>query len=149
MFKALHSIIILVVGYNFKTALTVHNFHSQGSIPFRAAYHDVMGKYILNISFASYWVPMNTPTSRAAMWINCLSEGQKFWAIAGIEPRLSAWESSEHNNIPQHLHHECAIRLSIGTDLLVLITTMNWAGDATWTFQEHFLLSTGVHMKCW
>ena len=47
-----------VVGYNFKTALTVHNFHSQGSIPCRAAYHGITGKCILNISFASYWVPI-------------------------------------------------------------------------------------------
>ena len=37
MFKAQHAIITPVVGYNFKTALTVHNFHSQGSIPCRAA----------------------------------------------------------------------------------------------------------------
>ena len=28
-------------GYNFKTALTVHNFHSQGSIPCRAAYRGI------------------------------------------------------------------------------------------------------------
>ena len=38
MFKALHTIITPVVWYNFKTAFTVHNFHSQGSIPCRPAY---------------------------------------------------------------------------------------------------------------
>ena len=44
------SILLLppVVGYNFKTALIVHNFHSQGSIPCRAAYRGVTGKYILH-----------------------------------------------------------------------------------------------------
>ena len=102
MFKVQHSIIKLVVGYNFKTALTVHNFHSQGSIPCQAAYHDVTGKYKPNISFASYWVPIYIPGSRAAMWVNCLAEGQKYPAIAGFKPR-----SSEHTNIPQHLHLIC------------------------------------------
>ena len=38
---ATYTIITPVVGYNFKTALTVHNFHSQGSIPCRAAYRGV------------------------------------------------------------------------------------------------------------
>ena len=52
--------------------------------------HGVTGKYILNISFASYWVRIYAPGSRVAMWINCLAEGQKCRAIAGIEPGLSA-----------------------------------------------------------
>ena len=33
----------------FKAALTVHNFHSQGTIPCRATYGGVTGKYIHNI----------------------------------------------------------------------------------------------------
>ena len=49
MFKALHMITNPVVGYNFETALTVHNFHSPGSIPCQAAYHSATGKYILRI----------------------------------------------------------------------------------------------------
>ena len=84
------------IHYNLKTALTVHNFHSQRSIPCWAAYHGITGKYILNISFESYWVPIYTPGLRAAMWINCLAVGQKCRAIAGIEPGLSTRESSEH-----------------------------------------------------
>ena len=51
MFKAQHTIITPVVGYNFKAAHTVHNFHSQGSTPCQAAYRGVTGKYIHNISF--------------------------------------------------------------------------------------------------
>ena len=35
------------------------------------------GKYIHNISFTSYRVPIYTPGWRAAMWIKCLAEGQK------------------------------------------------------------------------
>ena len=54
--RNMYTIFTLVVRYNFKTALTVHNFHSQGSIPCRAAYRGVTGKYIHNISFTSYWV---------------------------------------------------------------------------------------------
>ena len=76
-----------VAGYNFKNALIVHNFHSQGSIPCRAAYHGVTGTYILNISFASYRVPIYTPGWRAAMWIKCLAEGQKVPGIDGNRTR--------------------------------------------------------------
>ena len=83
-----------VVGYNFKTALTVHNFHSQGSIPCRAAYRGVTGKYIHNISFTSYRVPIYTPGWRAAMWIKCLAEGQKCQALTGIEP-ATPWSRVE------------------------------------------------------
>ena len=36
------------------------------------------------------------------MWIQCLAEGQKYWATVGIEPRLSAWESSDLTTIPRH-----------------------------------------------
>ena len=52
-------------------------------------------------STTSYRVPIYTPGSRAAMWINCLAEGQKCRGDGGI--RTSAWESSEYTNIPQHL----------------------------------------------
>ena len=104
-----------VVGYNFKTALTVHNFHSQGSIACRAAYHGVTGKYIHNISFTSYRVPIYTPRFlhilpvpiytpgwRAAMWIKCFAEGQKCQALTGIKPATlpggtgAGWETTLH-----------------------------------------------------
>ena len=48
--------------------------------------------------FKSYWVPIYTLGSRAAMWINCLAEGQKRMAMVRFEPGLSAWESSEYHN---------------------------------------------------
>ena len=90
MFKAQHTIITLVTEYNFKTARTVHNFHSQGSILCRASYHGVTGKYmymyILNISFASYRVPIYTHGWRTAVWIKCLAEGQQCQTLTGIEP---------------------------------------------------------------
>ena len=73
----LHTIITLVTGYNFKTAL---NFHSPGSIPCRAANHGATGKCILHIHTWIFCIlpgPHFTPGSRAAMWINCLAEGQK------------------------------------------------------------------------
>ena len=38
------------------------------------------------ITFASYRVPIYTPGWRAAMWIECLAEGQKCRALKGIEP---------------------------------------------------------------
>ena len=108
MFKALHTIITLVIGYNFKTTLTVHNFHSQRSIPCRDAYHGITGKYIPSISFASYRVHIYTPWSRAAMWINWFAEGQKCQAIWGSNPG-SQHESQVNtpvfhstSNIPRH-----------------------------------------------
>ena len=48
--------------------------------------------------------PHLTPGSRAAMWIKCLAEGQKYRATVGFEPVLSAWESSGHTTVPRHLH---------------------------------------------
>ena len=83
MFMAQHTIITPVVGYNFKTALTLHNFHSQGSIPCRAAYQ---ANTYTTLSFTSYRVPIYAPGWRAAMWIKCLGEGQKCQALTGIEP---------------------------------------------------------------
>ena len=68
------------------------------------------------IPFASYRVPIYTPGSRAAMWIKCLAEGQKYRAAVGIEPGLSAWESSGHTTIPRHLHLYCN-----GMDLCVFL----------------------------
>ena len=44
------------------------------------------GKYIHNISFTSYRVPIYTPGWRAAMWIECLGEGRKCQALTRIEP---------------------------------------------------------------
>ena len=35
--------------------------------------------------FASYQVPIYTPGSRAAMWIKCLAEGQKYRAMVGVK----------------------------------------------------------------
>ena len=86
MFKAQHTIITPVIGYNFKTALTVHSFHSQGSIPCRAAYRGIQANTYTTLSFISYRVPIYTPGWRAAMWIKCLAEGQKCQALMGIEP---------------------------------------------------------------
>ena len=61
----------------------------EASIADRAAYHGATGKYILCIFFACYWIPNFTPRSRAAkLWINCLTERQKCWAMVGFEPRL-------------------------------------------------------------
>ena len=81
MFKALHTIITPFVGCNFKTALRVHKFHSPGSVPLLSCLSWRYRQILLNISFASYRIPIYTLGSRAAMWINCLAEGQKCWAI--------------------------------------------------------------------
>ena len=63
------------------------------------------GKYIHNISFTSYRVPIYTPGWRAAMWIKCLPEGQKCQALTGIEP-ATLWSRVKGSfyNIPQYLH---------------------------------------------
>ena len=50
-----------------------------------------------------YRVPIYTSGSRAAMWIKCLAEGQKYRATVDVETGLSAWESSGHTTIPRHL----------------------------------------------
>ena len=44
-------------------------FHSQGSSPCRAAYRGVTGKYIHNISFTSYPVPIEGQNCQALTWI--------------------------------------------------------------------------------
>ena len=56
----------------------------EHSLPSCLSWHS--GKYIHNISFTSYRVPIYTPGWRAAMWIKCLAEGQKCQALTGIEP---------------------------------------------------------------
>ena len=48
--------------------------------------------------------PHLRPGSRAAMWIKCLAEGQKYRVTVGFEPGLSTRESSGHTTIPGHLH---------------------------------------------
>ena len=64
------------------------------------------GKYIHNISFTSYRVPIYTPGWRAAMWIKCLAEGQsaRHWRESNPEPFDP--ESRVHSNIPRHLHND-------------------------------------------
>ena len=42
MFNVLQTSITPVIGYNFKTVLTVHNFNSLGSIPCQATYHSTI-----------------------------------------------------------------------------------------------------------
>ena len=79
---------------HFNAALTAHNFHSLGSehsLP-KAAYDMIMALANSNtiIWHIRYRVPIYTPGSRAAMWINCLAEGQKCMAMMGFEPGLSA-----------------------------------------------------------
>ena len=69
MFKAQHTFITPVVGYNFKTA-------PKGGFLV----------YIQNISFTSYQVPIYTPGWRVAMWMKCLAKRQKCQALMGIEP---------------------------------------------------------------
>ena len=75
----------------------------KGAIPCRAAYIGVSGKYIHNISFTSYRVPIYTPGWRAAMWIKCVAEGQKCQALTGSNPEPFDPESRGHSNIPRHL----------------------------------------------
>ena len=65
------------------------------------------GKYIHNISFTSYRVPIYTPGWRAAMWIKCLAEGQKCQAWTGIEP-ATLWSrvkgSLQYTTAPPHIY---------------------------------------------
>ena len=75
------------------------------------------GKYIHNISFTSYRVPIYTPGWRAAMWIKCLAEGQKCQAWTGIEP-ATLWSrvkgSLQYTTVPaRHLHQWCIDDCSI------------------------------------
>ena len=85
MFKAQHTVITLVIGYNSKTALTVHNFHSPRSIPCRAAYHGATDIHVLLNTYLSHptgFPFIHRPGLRAAMCqINCLAEGQKCRAM--------------------------------------------------------------------
>ena len=55
------------------------------------------------IKFGSYQLHIYIPGARAAMWIKCLAEGQKYQTIMGIEPRLSGRESGIHTNIQHRL----------------------------------------------
>ena len=74
MFKAQHTIITPVVGYNFKTELTVHNFNfqSQGSPPCWAAYCGVQAntQHILHILPGTHlytWVESSN-VDRVSCW---------------------------------------------------------------------------------
>ena len=83
MFKAQHTIITPVVGYNFKTALTVHNFHSQGSIPCRAAYCGVQAN--------TYTTYPSHPTGYPFihLWIKCVllkDKSARHWRESNPQP---------------------------------------------------------------
>ena len=81
----------------------VHFLHSMGNI--HSPFHRRALANSSTVAFASYRVPTYTPGSRAAMWIKCLAEGQKYRGMAGIEPGLSCMgESSVQTSKPRHLH---------------------------------------------
>ena len=102
--SASQCIITPVIGFRHNSVLRVHFLHSLGSIPASRRFTGAHNANSTTIPFASYRVPIFTPGSRAAMWIKCLAEGQKYRAAVGFEPGLSAWESSGHTTIPRHPH---------------------------------------------
>ena len=72
--------------------------------------------------------PHLAPGSRAAMWIKCLAEGQKYRATVGFEPGLSTWESSGHTTIPQHLHFRI-IQTYLQLCIFLLLTQDSFLAD--------------------
>ena len=58
----------------------------EHSLPGIAACDNGSGKF-KQLSVTSYQVPIYTPGSRAAMWINCLAEGQKCHGDGEIRTR--------------------------------------------------------------
>ena len=102
--SASQCIITPVIGFRINSTLRVHFLHSLGSIP---ASRHFTGEHKCQLNHNIVRIlpgPHLTPGSRAAMWIKCLAEGQKYRATVGFEPGLSAWESSGHTTIPRHLH---------------------------------------------
>ena len=107
MFKAQHTIITPVVGYNFKTALTVHNiFTHKGAFLAELPIVELQANHIHSISFTSYRVPIYTPWWRAAMWIKWVTEGQMYQALTWIEP-ATLWSrvkgSLQYTMAPPHI----------------------------------------------
>ena len=94
-------------------------------------------------------VPIYTPGSRAAMWINCLAEGQKCMAIVRFEPGLSAWESSEYSNSPQHLHKSNKL-ICKNCHKLIQASRLSWhhyvmVKTYQYKFAEYMYLSLKMH----
>ena len=67
--SALQCIITSVTGFNVNPALIVYLLNSLGSILARRHFRGAHMPYQVQITFASYRVPIYTPGWRAAMWI--------------------------------------------------------------------------------
>ena len=90
---------------HFNAALTVHNFHStrEHSLPGIAAYNGA-GKFKHN----NLSPPTGSPGSRAAMWINCLAEGQKCRGDGEIRTRAFSVRVErilQYTTTPPHTLH--------------------------------------------
>ena len=86
---------------HFNAALTMHNVHSLGSIPYLAAHDNVLMVLAIQTqsSFESYRVPINTPGSRSAIWIICLTERYKCMALVEFKPGLAIY----HNTVVAYI----------------------------------------------
>ena len=104
MFKAQHTIITPVVGYNFKTALTVHNFHSQGSIPCRTAYRGVLANTYTTYPSHPTGYPFIHLGGQQQCGLSVLlkDKSARHWRESNPQPFDP--ESRVHSNIPRHLH---------------------------------------------
>ena len=81
-------IITPVIGYNLNAGLTVHNFHSKGTLALPTELTNF-------IQLLGYLVPIYTFGSSTSMWItHCLAEGLKCLAMERFEPELSEQESN-------------------------------------------------------
>ena len=108
--SASQCIITPVIGFRNNSALSPLPGEHSGQSPFyrRAQCH------LYHNTIRILPGPHLAPGSRAAMWIECLAEGQKYRAKVGFEPGLSVWQSSGHTTIPRHLHGARIIRIEGG-----------------------------------
>ena len=78
--SASQCIITPVIGFRHNSALRVHFLHSLGSIPASRPFYRRAQCQLNHNSVRILPGPHLTPGSRAAMWIKCLAEGQKYRA---------------------------------------------------------------------
>ena len=87
--SASHGIITPFIGFRINSALRVHFLHSLGSIPASRHFYRRAQRQLNHNIVCILPGPHLTPGSRAAMWIKCLAEGQKYRATMEFEPGLS------------------------------------------------------------
>ena len=91
---AFYSVLLPLLEFNINPAIIVHLLNSQECI---LAVQTCQIKQ--QITFASYWVPIYTPGSRAAMWIKCHHAPPPPSSRLGLSLRVVVHNRCQHINL--------------------------------------------------